>query len=263
MANEGSGCNILERYRNISNKLKKRFLRKPNEMEGAESFASLGRVYLVIQLEKQLTCVPTENLQAGLNSCMLACTKYPKDSILQTGLYLELVDFLKEIGKIELIQPYLKGAIQLSQGKHDTNIHCLEKFALHFISIGDYVSALQTYQEIMRIIDRLPKNGYRCDILLKCEINSVFLLLILRPNTLNIAPNLAKILEKYTWGDKSDNILQACKMSEMLFILLQSLVVICQSLDKSSLEDLEVEFWPFLSSEQKNLLRVLIKLYCH
>ncbi|XP_076267818.1 40-kDa huntingtin-associated protein-like [Rhynchophorus ferrugineus] len=306
MANEGSGCNILERYRNISNKLKKRFLRKPNEMEGAESFASLGRycesqdlnsyaalswtaasrcegilgntvgetAYLVratrqfLKSEKNdihigFVSVPTENLQAGLNSCMLACTKYPKDSILQTGLYLELVDFLKEIGKIELMQPYLKGAIQLSQGKHDTNIHCLEKFALHFISIGDYVSALQTYQEIMRIIDRLPKNGYRCDILLKCEINSVFLLLILRPNTLNIAPNLAKILEKYTWGDKSDNILQACKMSEMLFILLQSLVVICQSLDKSSLEDLEVEFWPFLSSEQKNLLRVLIKLYCH
>lgn len=50
-------------------------------------------------------------------------------------------------------------------------------------------------------------------------------------------------------------------MSEMLFILLQSLVVICQSLDKSSLEDLEVELWPFLSAEQKDLLRLLIKLY--
>lgn len=70
------------------------------------------------------------------------------------------------------------------------------------------MSALQTYQEIVRIINRLPNNGYRCDILLKCEINSVFLLLILRPNTLNISPNLAKILEKYTWGDRGDSVLQ-------------------------------------------------------
>lgn len=56
---------------------------------------------------------------------------------MQTGLYLELFDFLNKIGKIELMQQFMKAAIQLSQSKHDTNIHCLEKFALQFISIGN------------------------------------------------------------------------------------------------------------------------------
>lgn len=54
----------------------------------------------------------------------------------------------------------------------------------------------------------------------------------------------------------------ACKMSENMFLLLQSLVTICQSLDTSGLIDLESEFWPLLSKQQKELLRILVKSYC-
>lgn len=51
-------------------------------------------------------------------------------------------------------------------------------------------------------------NGSRSNLLLKCEVSSVFLLLILRPSPQKIAPELEKILEKYTWGDKNDPVLE-------------------------------------------------------
>ncbi|XP_030745347.1 factor VIII intron 22 protein-like [Sitophilus oryzae] len=304
MSIESHSHHILDQYRSISNKLKKRFLRKTNETEGAESFAGLaqccesqdlhsyaamgwtaaarcegalgntiretsyllraGRQFLQSEESDFKTgciSVPTENLQAGLSSYIHACTRYPEDSVIPTGLYLELGEFLNRIGHIELTETFLRTAVQVSQQKYDTNIHCLDLLASHFTYTGDYVSALQTYQEMVKILLNLPNNGYRCDVLLKCEVNSVFILLILKPSTQNITPNLVKVLEKYTWGDKSDSVVQACQMSENLFILMQSLVIICQSLDTSSLQHLESEFWRFLSSDQKDLLRILVRLY--
>ncbi|KAJ8965130.1 hypothetical protein NQ314_004355 [Rhamnusium bicolor] len=50
-------------------------------------------------------------------------------------------------------------------------------------------------------------------------------------------------------------------MTEKMFILLQSLVTICQSLDTSGLVDLESEFWQLLSKQEKELLRILVKIY--
>lgn len=53
-----------------------------------------------------------------------------------------------------------------------------------------------------------------------------------------------------------------CGMSEIMFILMQSLVLTCQSLDTTSLSDLETELWSLLSTEQRDLLRILVKIYC-
>lgn len=50
-------------------------------------------------------------------------------------------------------------------------------------------------------------------------------------------------------------------MSEHLFILIQSLVMACQSLDTAALPEIEADLWPFLSDELKDLLRKLIRQY--
>lgn len=57
----------------------------------------------------------------------------------------------------------------------------------------------------MNHLEKLTSNGSRCELLQKCEINCIFLLLILRPNPQKISANLAKILEKYTWEDNSND----------------------------------------------------------
>lgn len=48
-------------------------------------------------------------------------------------------------------------------------------------------------------------------------------------------------------------------LTEDQFLLLQSLVMACQSHDTESLCNLEAELWCHLTSEQKDLLRTLVK----
>lgn len=129
--------------------------------------------------------------------------------------------------------------------------------------LGDYTAALDTFSDMANLLDNCPNNGSRSDVLLRCEISRVLLLLILRPTPQRLAPDLAKLLEKYTWGDQSDKSLIACRMSEKLFLLMQSLVMICQSLEINALPELESELWPYFSKEQKDLLRILVKTYLH
>lgn len=48
-------------------------------------------------------------------------------------------------------------------------------------------------------------------------------------------------------------------MSEDEMLLLQSLVLACQSQDHQALLELEGELWPYFDSEQKELLRKLVR----
>ncbi|KAL1498182.1 hypothetical protein ABEB36_009019 [Hypothenemus hampei] len=303
MSNESTtGYTILDQYRNITGKLKKRFLRKPNETEALEAFTNLSLQcesqdlpqYAALTWTARARCegtlgntvnesscllraarhflraahenieigcisIPTEYLQAGLACYSHVSTRCSQDSSIPQGLNLEIVNYMQEIGQLEAVKAYLDNAVEQSQNQPDSQVYCLNLLAAHFITIGDYVSALQIYEKIKELLIDLPINGYRCELLLESEVNSVFLLLILRPNPQNI---LAKVLEKYTWGGQNDPIVLACRMSDELFILMQSIVTICQSLDPSSLNHIESEFWPFLSILQKDLLRTLVKIYC-
>lgn len=45
-------------------------------------------------------------------------------------------------------------------------------------------------------------------------------------------------------------------------ILIQSLILACQTEDCDALLEMEYELWPFFSDEQKDLLRTCVKNYC-
>jgi len=301
-----SGTDILDQYKHISNKLKKRFLRKPNVTEACDSFTSLGQHCENVELpsyagmcwiaaarcegslgnipgetsclirsarnfisaetkNKNLGCqsVADENLQAALSCYSHARTRLPENCPLATGINLEIVESLKKLDIRDYSELYLKDAVDLSQNSLDIRVHCLELLASDCIERGDYTAALDTFTEITNLLENLPPNGARSDTLRNCEVSRVFLLLILRPTPQKLAPHFAKILEKFTWGDKSDKSLKACSMSEELFLLLQSLVITCQSLDTSSLPYLEGSLWPHLSTDQKSLLRSLVLVYSY
>lgn len=74
--------------------------------------------------------------------------------------------------------------------------------------LEDYTSALDTFTEMTLLLENCPWNGARSEVLLRCEVSKVLLLLILRPTPQRLAPHLAKLLEKYTWGDKNDKSFQ-------------------------------------------------------
>jgi hypothetical protein len=115
---------------------------------------------------------------------------------------------LKKVDRNEDTEEHLRSAVELSGDNLDTKIYCLELLASHYIDMRDYTGALNSYNDIVSILDRLPPNGARSETLLKCEVTRLLLLLILRPAPQKLTPNLAKLLEKYTWGDQNDKTLQ-------------------------------------------------------
>lgn len=78
----------------------------------------------------------TENLQAGLNCYTHATSRYGEHSPIPIGLNLEIVDFLKRIGREEYIENYLNSAVEMSKNRPDTKAHCLELLAKSFIDNG-------------------------------------------------------------------------------------------------------------------------------
>jgi len=94
-------------------------------------------------------------------------------------------------------------------------------------------------------------------IVMKCEINCVLLLMLLQPNPRKIQPEHVQTLEKYLW-DTDAHGSPIPWLSEELFLLMQSLVMSCQSRDVNELSELEKDLWKFFDNEEKHLLHLVV-----
>ena len=167
-------------------------------------------------------------------------------------------------------------------------VHAREKVASCQIEIGDYHNALAVLTDIANVTEQLsgklaPTSVY-LDILEKCEILRVLLLLLIEPSNPQAMPNnMTNVLEKYAWESASDNVIneetnleqnshekrrepinrdhQNQYLNEEKFLLLQSIVMAVQIRDSNALTQLEDHFIPHIASEpqQRDLLRQLVK----
>ncbi|XP_071561408.1 40-kDa huntingtin-associated protein [Temnothorax nylanderi] len=131
----------------------------------------------------------------------------------------------------------------------------------NFILTGDYVAALQILNEFVEFVEACVVAGARGNynaILHRCEVTRVLLLLILQPSPQRLTPSLAQVLEKYAWAE--ENVNNGLNMSEDELLLLQSLVLACQSHDHQAVLELENELYPYFDTEQKELLHKLIQV---
>ncbi|XP_036779448.1 40-kDa huntingtin-associated protein [Manis pentadactyla] len=102
--------------------------------------------------------------------------------------------------------------------------------------------------------------GAFSDVLVRCEVSRVLLLLLLQPPPAKLLPEHARTLEKYSWeafdshGQESSG-----QLPEELFLLLQSLVMATQEKDTEAVKSLQVEMWPLLSAEQNHLLHLVVQ----
>ncbi|XP_033325388.1 40-kDa huntingtin-associated protein isoform X3 [Megalopta genalis] len=258
----GDALDFFTKYHNISNKLKKRFLRKPNVAEASDQFGILAaecREFLVAnKKEKDIGCPPVgqENTQAAI-SCfghaLARCQNQTGFSTMSAGLALELAIALG---------PTPAGIQQLYKaiGIFPT-VKAISTLVSYHIKQGDYVSALQIINELVEFIEIYINTGAKGNysvILHRCEVTRVLLLLILQPSPQRLAPSLAQVLEKYAWIEESSNV--DFNMSEDELLLLQSLVLASQSHDYQALLELEGELWPYLDAEQRELLHKLIQV---
>ncbi|XP_076753294.1 40-kDa huntingtin-associated protein [Xylocopa sonorina] len=295
----GDSLDFLSKYHSISNKLKKRFLRKPNVAEASDQFGTLaneceqkelwqyaglcslaaarcqgtlenifselnflvkaGREFLVAdKKDKDIGCpsIGQENIQAAI-SCfghaLARCHNQSGFNTMSAGLALELA---LALGPTPAGTQQLCKAIDIFP-----TTKAINTLVSYHIKQGDYVSALQILNDFVEFIESYINAGARGNysiILHRCEVTRVLLLLILQPSPQRLAPSLAQVLEKYAWVEETTD--NDFNMSEDELLLLQSLVLACQSHDYQALLDLEGELWLYLNAEQKELLHKLIQV---
>ncbi|KAH9502578.1 40-kDa huntingtin-associated protein [Bulinus truncatus] len=303
---------ILLKYRAITNKLKKRFLKKPNVAEGSEQFASLAkslknqecpqyagfcclaqarcehtlsnaageaqaltdaaRAFLEVELMDKELRVPgfQENLTASINCYSHAIRVHieNKQIALAASLCLEIGNVLRKVNRPGEAIAHFQRAAELQSLSALDCLDALSMVAKCKMDTKDFEGALAVLTEMAYLAHERGGSsttgkpiGAYCDILAKCEVTRVLLLLLLQPTPQRIRPEHAQTLEKYTW-ESCDSITEMY-LGEDLYLLLQSVVMACQSLDLESLRALQKELWPLLDCEQNQLLHFVIQELAH
>lgn len=299
-----SGRNdFLCQYKNISNKLKKRFLRKPNVAEASEQFSILtkelqrqecphyaafcclavarcehtlgnsvgetqalvqsARLYLEAEQQNHLLQCPSfgEHLNASI-SCYSHGIKSlleQKQNSLAASLCLELGEALSWLGRSSDAIQHFQKAADLQNQCPLNYLTALEKVASCKLEIGDFDGALTILTQMIVIAEEKVSQingravGVFGSILADTEVTLLLVLLYLKPPPQKLSPEQSKFMEKYTSGsydpDNSVNYL-----TEDLILLLQSLIMACDSKEVDVLKALQKDLWPLLSAQQNTLL---------
>ncbi|XP_067354794.1 40-kDa huntingtin-associated protein isoform X2 [Channa argus] len=299
MAAEGD---FLARYRAVSNKLKKRFLRKPNVAEASEQFGQLAkelrqqdwlqyaafcnlamarceqtlfnapgealaltdaaRLFLSSEKENRALQAPgfDEHLQAALNCYGFAIKVYIEmnQPVMAASLCLELGNALKEMNRPgEAIVHYQRAAELQTQMPIEALLSMGEMATCKILTLFTEMQ-LMCQERGLQIPGTSTPVGAFLDIVAKCEISRVLLLMLLEPPPQKLLPEQAQTLERYAW-ESFDPHSQATFLPENVFLLLQSVVIACQEKDTESLKSLQTELWPFLTAEQNHLLHLVVQ----
>uniref|UniRef100_A0A671YII0 Coagulation factor VIII associated n=1 Tax=Sparus aurata TaxID=8175 RepID=A0A671YII0_SPAAU len=284
MASEGD---FLARYRAVSNKLKKRFLRKPNVAEASEQFGQLAKELkqqdclqyaafcnlAMARCEQTLFNAPGEAL-ALTDAARLFLSSEKENRALQAPGFdehlqaaLNCYSFaIKEMNRPgEAIVHYQRAAELQTQTPIEALLS-MGEMATCKILTRDYDGALSVFTEMQLTCQerglQLPGTsmpvGAFLDIVAKCEISRVLLLMLLEPPPQKLLPEHAQTLERYAW-ESFDPHSQVTFLPENVFLLLQSVVMACQEKDTESLKSLQTELWPFLTAEQNHLLHLVVQ----
>ncbi|XP_043930554.1 40-kDa huntingtin-associated protein-like [Protopterus annectens] len=303
-------ADFLLRYRAVSNKLKKRFLRKPNVAEAGEQFGHLAkelkqqdclqyagfcnlamarceqtlfnapgeamalteaaRLFLHAEKETHKLQCPSfeEHLQAAINCYGFAIKVYIElnQPVMAASLCLEVANALKEMNKPGEAMVYFQRAAELQSQVPIECLLSLGNVASCKIMTRDYDGALAVFTETQLLAQEkglhVPGSstpvGAFLDVIVRCEISRVLLLMLLQPPPQKLLPEHAQTLEKYDW-ESFDCHSQVNYLPENVFLLLQSVVMACQEKDIESLKVLQVELWPLLTSEQNHLLHLVLQ----
>jgi len=312
-----SGLEFFTQYRNISAKLKKRFLRKPNVSEASEQFGALvkqleqqelphyagfcslavarceqtlgnhpGETQALVQAahyflqaeqdEHELHCPSfKENIEAAKSCYHHAIKNYIEQgqNVLASALCLELATALRKFGcKLEALSNYQRAADLQAQSPMEF-MNTMNLITSLKIELGDYDGALNAVSRVHQLAIELsapdepaageedtvapPVIGVFADIISEAEVTCLLLLLLLRPSAQRLRSQHAQLLEKYVWGPKDME--NGNFLNDEMFLLLQSLLLSCQSRDVKGLRPLQTDLWRHLTAEQNQLVHLLIK----
>ncbi|NXK84336.1 F8I2 protein, partial [Amazona guildingii] len=329
----GRALATLSRYRLVSAKLRRRFLRKPNVAEAAEQFAALARELraqeslpyaawcqlAVARCAQSLFHGPAEaaalaeaarlflrqerdlrqrlGLRGGFGEHVAAaqsCGAFAArlhlergQPALAAGLCLELAAALRDTGRpASAAAPLQRAADLLAVARLPLeSLRCLADRASCLLLGRDYAGALAALTRAQALAAAGlggggggggggAPGGAFMDVLARCEVSRVLLLLLLQPPPAKLLPEHARTLEQYCWeapesgagpgtgggaGAGGGLPPAASYLPSELFLLLQSAVLACQEKDAEALKALQAELWPLLSAEQNHLLHLVLQ----
>uniref|UniRef100_A0A8C7QN87 Coagulation factor VIII associated n=1 Tax=Oncorhynchus mykiss TaxID=8022 RepID=A0A8C7QN87_ONCMY len=281
MAAEGD---FLMRYRAVSNKLKKRFLRKPNVAEASEQFGQLAKELkqqdclqyaafcdlAMARCEQTLFNAPGEAL-ALTDAARLFLLSEKENRALQAPGFdehlqaaLNCYSFaIKEMNRPGEAIVHYQRAAELQTQQPIESLLSMGEMATCKILTRDYDGSLSVLTEMQLMCQerglQLPGTstpvGAFLDIVAKCEISRVLLLMLLEPPPQKLLPEHAQTLERYAW-ESFDPHSQVLSLYQSIIVLLQ---MACQEKDTESLKSLQPELWPLLSAEQNHLLHLVVQ----
>lgn len=185
------------------------------------------------------------------------------NSALGACLCLEIGDALRYMNRPHEAMVHYQHAAEL---QHQTPIDALQSMTLVAsckIDTGDFDGALSVLTEMAYFAEERGNAGWPQgklqgpyqEILAHCEIGRVLLLMLLQPTSQRIRPQHAQVLDKYSEGNVGGDPVNY--MNKDLFLLLQSVVMVCQDNDVDALMELEKELWTYLDPEQQHLLHLI------
>ncbi len=298
---------VLQNYRAIGNKLKKRLLKKPNYSEASDQYSTLTKVLqhqdcpqyagfcciakahcesalnnpvgetsalvqaarLFFDAEKQNVDVKCPALEEHLTEaihCFNQAIKIHKregQHPLAAMLSLEVAKKLIDIGKTqEASEHFIRAAEIQKQYSIIDYLQSLREAATCKCISGEYHSALKLLTEISTVIEAYEKKEPFVLVVLKdlicaCEIDRVFLLLLLQSSPQQLSNVNAKVMEKYVWENMDTSRPQW--LPEELFLLLQSVIMAFQAKDVESLKDMEGQLCAYMKSWQYKIFFELVK----
>eukprot|EP00794_Sanderia_malayensis_P018904 gene18904-20807_t len=298
---------VLQNYKAIGNKLKKRLLKKPNYSEASDQYSTLTKVLkhqdcpqyagfcciakahcenalnnpvgetdalveaarLFFNAEKQNVDVKCpaleEHLVEAIHCYNQAIKIYKREGhhALAAMLSLEIAGKLIQLEKPqEASEHFLRAAeIQKHYNVIDYLQSCRQAATCKCIT-GEYNSALKILTDISVVIEAYEKKEPFVLVMLKdlicaCEIDRVFLLLLMQSSPQQLSTANGKVMEKYVWENMENA--RPSWLSENLFLLLQSVIMAFQAEDVESLKDMEASLCKHMKSWQYQIFFELIK----
>lgn len=239
----------------------------------AQALTEAARAFLEAEIvNNELRCPGfEEHLSAAINcySHSIRVHIENKQPSIAASLCIELGNALRALNKSGEATTHYERARELQFHNPLDELESLGLVASCKIDTFDFDGALAVLTEMEYLsqerggsaLSRKPLGAY-CDILARCEVTRILLLLLLQPTPQRIRPEHAKTLEKYAW-EATDDSGTSDYISDDFFLLLQSVVMACQSRDLEALKALESELLPLLSTEQCQLLHLVIKQMSH
>ncbi|XP_078093278.1 40-kDa huntingtin-associated protein isoform X1 [Mustelus asterias] len=236
----------------------------------ALALTDAGRLFLQAEKETQKLQCPgfEEHLQAATNCYSFAIKVYIElnQPVMAASLCLELGNALKEMNKAAEASVHYQRAAELQSQVPIECLLSLGKVATCKIITRDYDGALAVFTEMQLLAQekglQVPGTcspvGAFMDVIARCEVSRVLLLMLLQPPPQKLLLEHAQTLEKYDW-ESFDSHSQVNYLPENIFLLLQSVVMACQEKDLESLKVLQVELWPLLTPEQNHLLHLVLQ----